>query len=73
MKFNGTVTLGELLTAGSFLCAMMYSHLMLRANVKAFMDTLQRHEGKLEDHDERLQEHGERLAALGPERRRSHN
>lgn len=66
---NFDVNLGQIIEAVAFVGTVVWAHSQMTARVDVFLDTLNKHEGRLDSHDKRLNEHGERIAGLMEHRR----
>lgn len=60
------INLGQVIEIVSFIGTVVWAHTKTSARVDVVLDTLQRHEGRLDAHDARLNQHGEKIALLQP-------
>jgi hypothetical protein len=60
------MNLGQVVEIVTFVATVVWAHTQMASRVDGFLETLKRHEGRLDAHDERLNQHGEALASLRP-------
>jgi hypothetical protein len=64
-----SVSLGELISAASFAGTVVWAHFQMKARVDTVLESIERHESRLNKLDDRVNEHGEAIAGLHGRRR----